>query len=72
MVEEYDHLALDRIFEGFVSKSKIFKSREVLQGSYIPDVLPHREAQIQVLTRRLLSIIEGGSCSNILLSGRNF
>ncbi len=69
MAEEYKQLALDRIFEEFLPKSKIFKNREVLQTTYIPEVLLHREAQIRELTRKLLPTLEGRPCSNILLSG---
>ncbi|MHA1652125.1 MAG: ORC1-type DNA replication protein [Candidatus Helarchaeota archaeon] len=61
---------LDKIFDDFLSGPKIFKNREVMRATYIPEDLPHRETQITEIGRKLLPILEGGSTSNIFLYGK--
>ncbi|HIJ17117.1 MAG TPA: AAA family ATPase, partial [Thermoplasmata archaeon] len=49
----------------------VFKGdRDVLRPSYIPDVLPHREEQINQLASVLVSALEGQRPSNVLLFGK--
>jgi len=49
--------------------SPIFRAKEVLRPSYLPDRLPHREEHITRLTRVLADAVRMGSPVNIVLSG---
>jgi len=57
------------IFEVFNIKGMIFKNREVLRYSYIPESLPHREKEMVSLARILMPALNGDSPSNIMIFG---
>jgi len=61
----------DTIFQQYIRTKSVFKGdRDVLRPSYIPDVLPHREEQINQLASVLVSALEGQRPSNVLLFGK--
>ena len=61
----------DTIFQQYMKSKSIFKGdRDVLRASYIPDVLPHREDQINQLASILVTALEGQRPSNVLLFGK--
>ena len=61
----------DTIFQRYTRARSIFKNdRDVLRPSYIPDVLPHREEQIDQLASILVTALEGQRPSNLLLFGK--
>jgi cell division control protein 6 len=61
----------DTIFQQYIRPRSLFKGdRDVLRPSYIPDVLPHREEQIDQLASILVTALEGQRPSNILLFGK--
>ncbi len=61
----------DTIFQQYIRSKTIFKSdREILRPSYIPDILPHREEQINQLASILVTALEGQRPSNVLLFGK--
>ena len=61
----------DTIFQQYIRPKSLFKGdRDVLRPSYIPDVLPHREEQIDQLASILVTALEGQRPSNILLFGK--
>ncbi len=61
----------DTIFQQYIKSKTIFKSdREILRPSYIPDLLPHREEQINQLASILVTALEGQRPSNVLLFGK--
>jgi cell division control protein 6 len=57
------------IFDILELGGRIFKNREVLRYSYIPDTLPHRENEIQTLARILITSLKGHTPSNIMIYG---
>ncbi|MHA2172704.1 MAG: Cdc6/Cdc18 family protein, partial [Candidatus Kariarchaeaceae archaeon] len=62
---------LDEIFERFHSPSvAIFKERDVLRATYVPESLPHREKEIRSLANILGPIMAGGTPSNAFLYGK--
>jgi len=62
----------DTIFQQYMRSRTLFRGdRDVLRPSYIPDTLPHREAQIQELARILVTALEGQRPSNVLLFGKS-
>lgn len=61
---------LDKLFDRFVKGSGIFKDRNVLRPSYVPDELPYREEQMEKLAMILGPALQGATPSNILLYGK--
>lgn len=61
---------LDDVFEKFVNDIRLFKDREVLRHDYLPDKLPHREAQIRTLGQAVAPVLKGARCSNIFIYGK--
>ncbi|MGA1819517.1 MAG: Cdc6/Cdc18 family protein [Thermoplasmatota archaeon] len=57
------------IFDILDIGGRIFRNREVLRYSYIPDTLPHREREIQNIARILITSLEGHTPSNIMIYG---
>ena len=60
---------LDGVFEKFVNGTKLFKDREVLRHDYLPEKLPHREEQIQLLGETVAPVLRDARCSNIFIYG---
>ena len=61
----------DTIFQQFMRPRSLFRGdKDVLRSSYIPNVLPHREEQIDQLASILVTALEGQRPSNILLFGK--
>jgi len=62
---------LDEIFDRFHSPSKpIFKNRDTLRATYVPENLPHRDKEIKALAVILGPIVAGGTPSNAFLYGK--
>jgi len=57
------------IFDILDLGGKIFKNREVLRYSYIPDSLPHREREVSGIARILIPALWGDIPSNIMVFG---
>ena len=70
MVKDFNQKPLDKIFDGFLTGPKIFKNRDVMRATYIPEDLPHREEQITRIGKILATILKGGVPSNIFLYGK--
>ena len=52
-----------------LKKSMIFRNREILLPDYVPEELPHREAQIKRLVEILSPIMRGEKPNNIFIYG---
>nr|MDO8080673.1 ORC1-type DNA replication protein [Candidatus Freyarchaeota archaeon] len=61
---------LDSIFEKYLSGPRIFKDREVLRPTYIPDNLPHRNKEIGRVGIILATALKSGTPSNVFLYGK--
>ncbi|WXG40669.1 MAG: ORC1-type DNA replication protein [Candidatus Freyarchaeum deiterrae] len=61
---------LDSIFEKYLSGPGIFKDREVLRPTYIPDNLPHRVKEIGRVGIILATALKSGTPSNVFLYGK--
>lgn len=57
-------------FEEFMSKESIFKDKKVLQVSYTPDNIPHREVQIKEIASILAPVLRNEKPSNLFLYGK--
>ncbi|MHC1635453.1 MAG: ORC1-type DNA replication protein [Candidatus Methanospirareceae archaeon] len=61
---------MENIFRERVNGSLIFKNREVLRPTYIPEDLPHRKEQIRELADILAPALKGEAPSNVLIYGK--
>lgn len=59
------------IFDQYVEKRKnITKNKQVLLTTYIPNILPHRTAQIERIASIISSALNGDKPSNIMVYGK--
>jgi cell division control protein 6 len=58
------------IFDELLYNKTVFTNREVLRATYIPEVLPHREPQINQLASILVSALKEETPSNIFIYGK--
>jgi cell division control protein 6 len=62
--------SLDAIFDTFLKSPTIFRNRDVLRPTYVPDDLPHREEHITRLGMILSSALRGAAPSNVFIYGK--
>jgi len=60
---------LDKIFEAF-DNNGIFKNKSLLQNSYQPEDIPHRDKQINQIASILAPVLRGERASNLFLYGK--
>ncbi|MEK6917495.1 MAG: ORC1-type DNA replication protein [Nanoarchaeota archaeon] len=60
---------LDQIFESF-TKNNIFKDKSLLQASYKPDKILHRDQQVNQIASILAPVLRGEKTSNLFLYGK--
>ncbi len=58
------------IFGQFLKPNSIFKNRETLRSTYMPEELPHREKEIEQLASVLVAALRGETPSNIFIYGK--
>ncbi|KAA0003063.1 MAG: ORC1-type DNA replication protein [Thermoplasmata archaeon] len=58
------------LFKDLLTSGKIFKNKEVLRPSYVPDILPHRDKQIEELASILAPALKGETPSNVFIYGK--
>ncbi|MEM3401991.1 MAG: ORC1-type DNA replication protein [Candidatus Hadarchaeales archaeon] len=61
---------VEGIFDMILKAKPIFKNREYLRPTYVPEKLPHRDEQISQLARILVAPLRGETPSNILVYGK--
>lgn len=60
----------DGLFDDLLAGEPIFENKEILQPSYTPPELPHRDQQINKMATILVSALRGETPSNILSYGK--
>lgn len=63
-------LGLMDFFEKFLQKEPLIINKKVLQTNYIPDAMPHRQQQIELLASMLGPALRGEKPSNIFVYGK--
>jgi len=63
-------IILDRVFDKFLSGTKIFADRDVLRHDYMPDTLPHRDEHIHRLGAIVAPALDGSKISNTFIYGK--
>ena len=62
--------SLEELFDQCINRRMIIKNKDTLRHSYTPDVLPHRDKEIEKLAFPLISTLKGETPSNILVYGK--
>jgi len=60
---------LDKIFDSFVSNN-LFKNKSVLQSNYNPNIITHRDEQIEMIASILAPALKGEKISNLFVYGK--
>jgi len=61
----------ENVFVQYLRKPPLFRvERDILRPAYLPERLPHREAQIDQLVQILVPALRGARPSNILIHGQ--
>ncbi len=58
------------IFGNLLSSEGLFENREAMRPSYIPDLLPHRDKEINHLASILVPALRGETPSNVFIYGK--
>lgn len=61
---------LNNFFENYLSKDPLFVNKKVLQSSYTPSTIPHREEQIKQIASILAPALKLEKPSNLFLYGK--
>lgn len=57
-------------FDKFLQKEPLIINKKVLQTNYIPDAIPHRQQQIELLASILGPVLRGEKPSNVFVYGK--
>ncbi|MCX8158755.1 MAG: orc1/cdc6 family replication initiation protein [Candidatus Pacearchaeota archaeon] len=60
---------LDKIFESFIGES-LFSDKKVLQSQYTPEIISHRDEQIETIASILAPALRGERGSNLFIYGK--
>ena len=60
---------LDKIFDSF-DKNGVFKDKFILQTSYKPHEIPHRDTQVKQIASILAPVLRGERTSNLFVYGK--
>ena len=63
-------LAVDKIFEDFLTKKSIFLNKDALTMRYSPETMPHREDEISAIAKILAPALRLEKPSNVFLFGK--
>jgi cell division control protein 6 len=61
---------INEFFEDYLDKEGLFKDKKVLQSSYTPDNIPHREKEIKEIASMLAPSLRKEKPSNLFLYGK--
>ncbi len=65
-----DNFFLDNFFDNYINKSSIFKDRDVLSDSYIPEKIYHRDKEIKKIASILAPSLKLSKISNLFVYGK--
>jgi len=60
---------IDKFYQNYLKGPKLFKNREALEPSFIPDVLPHRNSEIEKIAGITACALKGDVPPNFLCYG---
>ncbi len=62
--------SLNKFFTGYLEKQPLFSNKKVLQSNYTPEMIPHREEQINYIAGVLAPCLRLEKPSNLFLYGK--
>ncbi len=62
---------LNNFFESYLKKESLFKNKKVLQSSFIPEVIPHREDQVKQIAQVIAPSLKTEKPSNLFIYGKS-
>ena len=65
-----ENVMIKNLFDEILKLGNIFKNRDMLKSSYVPDFLPHRDEEIKALAVMLRPALNFETPFNILISGK--
>ena len=65
-----EKILIKNLFDEILKLGNIFKNRDLLKSSYIPEVLPHRDEEIKALAVILKPVLNFETPFNVLISGK--
>jgi cell division control protein 6 len=60
---------IDKFYKEYLKGPKIFKKRDALDPSFVPDELPHRDREIQIVAELTACALKGDTPPNFLCYG---
>ncbi len=73
MGEDIDNVpkkSISDFFKSYIKSDSLFKNKKVLQSTFIPDVIMHREEEIATIAGILAPVLKGDLPSNIFIYGK--
>ncbi len=61
---------IEKFYKNYLNAPKIFKNRNALESTYIPEELPHRDNEIRLIAEKTACALSGDTPSNFLCYGR--
>lgn len=61
---------LNNFFETFLNKNSLFSNKSILQSSYTPETIPHRDKEIKQIANILAPLLKLERPSNIFIYGK--
>ena len=61
---------VDRLLDGVESGKSIIKNRQVLHFSYLPEIILHRNEELEKVTQSLSPILKQSRPSNLIVYGK--
>ena len=66
-----EQVGLNIFFENYLKQESIFLNKKVLQSSFIPEAIPHREEQIKQIAHVLAPSLKLEKASNLFIYGKS-
>lgn len=61
---------LNEFFEKYLTKDSIFQDRSVLSSSYIPELLDHRQNELDAISKIIAPALKNSKISNLFIYGK--
>ncbi len=71
MEEEINQKGLSVFFENYIKKDSLFSNKKILQSTFIPELIPHREQQIRQIAQVLAPSLRSEKPSNLFIYGKS-
>jgi cell division control protein 6 len=69
-MEKDTNIRIGKIFDSIITNNNLFKDKGVLQTSYTPETIPHRDDQIEQIASILAPALRGERTSNLFVYGK--